>query len=216
MHSFAFCAALGPVGVYLLVLGALNLGRRPRVASGARESAALFLALAGFVVVGPMQLFLPQSAAASYGVALWALLALGYFLAVTLGILVAPPRLVIYNCDTATIRPILERLAIELDPTALWAGDCLAMPRLRVQAQLQGFALLRNVSLLAVGGDQSDRGWRRLEQALREALAAVEAPRNPAGLTMVATGLVILSIVAQKTFQNPQALAQGFLDLLRL
>jgi hypothetical protein len=114
------------------------------------------------------------------------------------------------------LRPIVERLAAQLDPDAHWAGASLALPRLNVSAQLDEFALLRNVSLASVGRDQSDRGWGLVEQALRRALADVDCPRNPAGLTIIVTGLAILAIVAHKTIDDPQALAQGFFDLLRL
>jgi hypothetical protein len=216
MRAFAFCVAFGPVGIYLLVLGAINLARRPRMVSGARDSAALALALAGFVAVGPMELFMPQSAAARYGVWVWAMLLAGYVLAVGLGALLAAPRLVVYNCDGGQMRSLLAERAAELDPASCWAGDCLSMPALGVQLRCQDFAALRNVSLVAVGAAQSHRGWRQLERALRSSLGELDSARNPPGVTMVGVGLLILAAVVHRTLDNPQAIAESFFDLLRL
>ena len=51
--------ALGPLAVYLLLLGFVNLSTRPFVTTGARDVGALGLAIAGLIVAGPMELFLP-------------------------------------------------------------------------------------------------------------------------------------------------------------
>ena len=53
--------ALAPVAVYLLLLGMINLSARPLVTSGLRDSAALGIAASGFVIAGPMELFLPET-----------------------------------------------------------------------------------------------------------------------------------------------------------
>ena len=41
VEAFQLCVALGPVAVYLLLLGAVNLSRRPLLVSGVRDAAAL-------------------------------------------------------------------------------------------------------------------------------------------------------------------------------
>src|SRR5437763_15545678 len=66
--------ALGPLATYFLVLGGINLSRRPVLASGGRDAAALALALIGLVVTGPMELFLVEEAAVLYGGWVWAIM----------------------------------------------------------------------------------------------------------------------------------------------
>ena len=67
MEPFHQCLALGPVAIYLLLLGVINLARRPLVVSGGRDAAALGLALSGLVFVGPMALLFPEGLAAHFG-----------------------------------------------------------------------------------------------------------------------------------------------------
>ena len=216
MQAFSFCVALGPLAAYLFLLGVINLSRRPRVVSGFRETAALGLALSGFVVVGPMQLFMPEPAAAYFGSYVWGLLIGFYALTLVLAILLSKPRLVIFNLKGPQLRPVLAELALRLDGQARWAGDSLAMPQLGVQLHIDEFPSLRNVSLVATGDEQSFGGWRELELALRAELRRCEVPLNPPGLTLVICGLIMLGAILQKTLENPQALARGLFNMLRL
>lgn len=216
MQSFSFCLALGPLAAYLLVLGLMNLSRRPWVVAGSRETAALALGLAGFAIIGPMQLFMPEPAAARFGSLVWGLLVGFYALMVLLAILLARPRVVIFNIKLSQLRPILSELALRLDNQARWAGDNLALPQLRVQLHTEEFAALRNVSLVASGDEQSFSGWHRLEDALRAELRELTVSRNPPGLTLVLCSLIMLAAMLHKTLENPQALAQGLIQLLRM
>src|SRR5688572_189670 len=93
------CVALGPLATYLLVLGAINLSRRPLLTTGGRDAAALALALAGLAAAGPMELFMPERAAVYIGGWVWVLLLTVYFLAVVLLILSMRPRLIVYNSN---------------------------------------------------------------------------------------------------------------------
>ena len=63
MNPLNLCIMLGPVGIYLILIGSLNLGRRPFLTTGARDLLALAIAISGFVLIGPVQLFMPQPAA---------------------------------------------------------------------------------------------------------------------------------------------------------
>ncbi len=160
MQAFSFCAALGPLAAYLFLLGIINLSRRPLVVSGFRETAALGLALSGFVIVGPMQLFMPEPAAAYFGSLVWALLLGFYGLMLILIILLSKPRLVIFNLKLSQLRPVLSELALRLDSQARWAGDSLSLPQLGVQLHIDDFPSLRNISLASTGDEQSFSGWR--------------------------------------------------------
>ena len=145
MDPFRFYLALGPVAIYLLLLGAVNLSRRPLLVSGGRDAATLALAVSGMVIVGPIELFAPLGAAQA-GPYVWFLLLALYALCATLALLLLRPRLVIYNISVDKLRPVLATLVEQLDTDARWAGDSLVLPGLGVQLYVDSFAMLRSAS----------------------------------------------------------------------
>jgi len=178
MEAFQLCVALGPVAVYLLLLGTVSLSRRPLLVSGVRDAAALALAVSGMALIGPIELFVPFDAAGQFGPYMWVLLLALYAMGAALWLLVLRPRLVIYNVSVDFLRPILAEVVSRLDADARWAGDSLAIPELGVQLCMDGSGLLRGVSLVSAGGRQEPAGWRRLESALGAALARGSRPQS--------------------------------------
>lgn len=215
MDTFSACVAFGPLALYLLTLGAINLSRRPLVVSGTRETLAVGLALAGLVIVGPMQLFMPQEAAARFGQYIWLLLAAFYALSLALVIILSRPRLVIYNISAEHLRPILDETARRLDPDAAWAGQAVSLPLARVHLRLECFAPLGSVSLVAVGDDQSVGGWKRLEVQLRQKLRETAPAAEAHGFWLAIGGLAILLALAFWAVDDPQTLAQGLRRMLQ-
>jgi hypothetical protein len=211
-HALARCAAIGPVAVYLLLLGGINLARRPCVVSGARDTAALCLAAVGLVMVGPGELFYPVAASIRLGAFVWVLLCSMYLLGVVLLLLVVRPRLVIYNISTDELRPVLAEVVSKIDPDARWAQDSLSLPGLGVQFHIESLPRLRNVSLISSGPSQNYQGWRRLELALTSGLARIEVPRNYGAMGLVSAGLILLSFVVLTISRDPQAVAAAFHD----
>lgn len=209
MDPFDWCVGLGPVAVYLLLLGAVNLARRPLVVSGARDAAVLALAGSGLVVVGPLELFFPVHASISYGPAVWLFLIGLYALAVVLVLLFMRPRIVVYNVPVEELRAVVARLAVDLDHEARWAGDALALPNLGVQLHVEQVAGLRNVSLVACGPDQNPQSWRRLEIALAAQLATVEVPRSRRALALLAAGVALCAALVLTIARDPYAVAQS-------
>jgi len=215
MDAFRLCLALGPVAVYVVLVGAINLSRRPLLVTGARDATALGLAVSGFVIVGPMELFLPEAAAARYETFVWVLLLGLYAFCVALALLLTRPRLVIYNISADRLRPILAELVERLDADARWTGDILILPGLGVQLHVDYLMALRNVSLNSVGPHQNHAGWRRLEAALGAALRRVEVARNPRGASFITAGVLISSMLALIIARDPQAVVQALFDLFR-
>jgi hypothetical protein len=215
MDAFRICLALGPAAIYLLLLGMINLSRRPLLVSGVRDVAALALAISGLVIVGPMELFFPYAAAARFGSNVWLLLLGLYAMCVVLVLLLLRPRLVIYNISVDKLRPILADLVARLDSDARWAGDSLVLPGLGVQLYVDSFASLRSASLISAGGNQSQQGWRRLEIALGDALTREEVARNSRGVSLLAAALTIIAALIWAIAQDPQAVAQSVLDVAR-
>ena len=211
MDPFRLYLALGPVAVYLLLLGAVNLSRRSLLVSGGRDATVLALAVSGLVIVGPMELFAPLGAAQA-GPYVWLLLLALYALCVTLVLLLLRPRLVIYNISVDKLRPVLATLVDGLDSDARWAGDSLVLPGLGVQLYIDSFSVFRSASLIAAGGNQSHSGWRRLETALGDALTREEVPRNLGGITLMGTAMLIVAAIIATIAEAPQAAAQPLLD----
>jgi hypothetical protein len=213
------CLAFGPLAVYLTLLGAINLARRPLLVSGARDAAALGLALSGLIVVGPLSLAFPELLALRMGPAgfryVWIVLLAVYALCLVLVLLVLRPRLVIYNISVDQLRPILAELVEQLDPEARWAGDSLALPALGVQLHLDNTAYMRTVSLVSAGPKQDERGWGRLESALRAALRSVAVPRNPRGVTLMSLGLFMGGMLAWSVASYPQEVARTLYEWLQ-
>lgn len=223
MDSFRLCLALGPVAVYLLLMGLINSLRRPFLVSGTRDAATLGLAVSGLVFVGPMELFMPVRASIAFGPYVWAFLVVLYVLSLVLVLLLSRPRLTVYNLTPEELRPVLADLIGRLDPEARWAGDSLYLPQQGVQLHMEGATAMRNVSLIASGAKQNHLGWRRLEQGLRAALADVEVPRNPRGISLLSASLLIGLGLLLAVWRDPQpvaqslsAIGQSVLHMLRL
>jgi hypothetical protein len=215
MDPLHLAIALGPLAVYLLVLGLVNLSRWPRVATGARDAAALGLAISGLVVAGPMELFLPEPAAWRFGAYVWLLLLSLYGLCVTLVALVLRPRLVIYNVTLEQLRPVLAETAAALDKDARWAGMSLVLPTLGVSLYVEASPATRNVQLISVGPRQSYGGWYQLQCALATALRDTATAPNPLGVGLVALAVATAALVAYQTLSQPAAVAQALQEMLR-
>jgi hypothetical protein len=216
MDAVHLAVAFTPLAIYLLLLGVVNLGRRPVVTTGVKNAAALGLALVGFVAVGPMGLFVPDAAVFAFGPWLWLLLLAFYVLCVTLWILLARPRLVIFNATAEQVRPVLAEVVAKIDSDVRWAGDSLMLPQVGLQFHLEPYLPMRNLSLVAVGDRQSFTGWQRLERDLRAALKQVEVSRNPRGFSFLTMGLVLLSWPSYLMLRDTSAVARKLAEMLHM
>jgi uncharacterized membrane protein len=210
------CLALGPLAVYLLLIGVINLSRRPFLVSGNRDAAALGLALSGLVIIGPIELCLPTAAVARFGPIAWVLMVVVYVLCLILVLLLLSPRLVIYNVAADQLRAVLADLAGRLDSEARWARDVLVLPTLGVQLHLDTCRSMRNVSLSSVGRSQNPLGWQRLESALGVALGRASTARGARGVLLVAVAVLMVFGLGYAVASDPQAVAEAFFDMLRL
>ena len=218
MDPFRFIIALGPLAIYLMLLGYVNLRRTPLVTTGTRDTALLAFAVVGLVIVGPLELFMPQEAIVRFRSAsiVWALLLGFYSLCVTLFILLSRPRLVVYNVTPEHLRPILADLAARMDESARWAGDSLAMPQYGVQLHLEAFAPTRTVTLKPNGIEQSISGWQRLDAELSQVLRDAPVSPNPLGYVQITAGLLILSAALGWMCWQPELFEQAMSQMLRL
>ncbi|MBN1908446.1 MAG: hypothetical protein JW818_01790 [Pirellulales bacterium] len=215
MDPFALCLALGPVAIYVMLLGMINLARRPFLVSGSRDLTALGLAVAGLFIIGPIQLFFPQAASVLFREYVWIILAILYALGVSLVILSVRPRLVIYNISADELRPILADVVQRLDPEARWAGDSLTLPTLNVRLHFEASSFFRNLSLVSSGPHQDPLGWRKLETTLAEALRGFAVPRNVRCISLIVIGVLLAGYLGWVAAIDPQQTAQSMLELFR-
>lgn len=216
MDPLHLCIAMGPLSVYLLLIGRLNLRRHPSLTTGTRDFIALSIAISGFVISGPLELFMPETAAVFFRFWIWPPLICLYFLCAILLAMLMRPRLVIYNMTAQQLRPILEAVATQVDSRGNWAGHSLVLPQLGVQLHIEAFPAMRNVQLIAVGHNQDLNGWRHLRLQLREALRNVQVKANPRGFSFVFFGLFISGMIAYAVASEPREVAKALYDFLRL
>jgi uncharacterized membrane protein len=216
MDPFRFCIAAAPLGVYLLLIGLINLRRRPFVTTGARDAAAIGVAIAGLVIAGPMELFFPESAAGRFGSYVWLLLLAFYGLCVSLIVLLMRPRIVVYNLSPQKLRPIIADIAMRLDPKARWSGDSLLLPTLDLQMHLEGNSWMSNSQLVSVGDRQRFESWRLLEKQLRQQLGAIRSETVVFGVTLVMASLVLAAISIIWMVNQPEAVREALADMLRI
>ena len=196
MDSLHFCIAVIPLAVYLLLMGLLNLRRRPFVTTGARDAATLGIGVVGFVIAGPMELFFPEGAASQFGPWVWLSLIVFYGLCVSLVVLLMKPRLVVYNVSLEEMRPILSKIAMEMDPKSRWIGDALVIPALKIHMHVEAVEWLRNVQMLAGGNQQSMEGWLRLERELKQHMSKVAVGPNIMGIPFIIASIALAVTVA--------------------
>jgi len=207
VDPFRFAIAVVPVAAYLLVLGWINLRRRPLLTAGGSDLAALGTALSGLMCVGPLELFRPEAATAEFGNYIWPILLAFYWLWLALVVLIVRPRLVVYNVSAEELHPVLAEAASRLDPDARWAGNSLALPHLGVELHLESFDLMRNVSLVSNGSRQSLDGWRRLARELAATLKPVRVKPNPRGAGFVLIAVALLAASLTQMLTHPTDLA---------
>jgi hypothetical protein len=209
IDPFRLTIALVPLAAYVFVLGLINLHRRPFLTSGGADLTALGIALLGMVFIGPLELFRPEALTIEFGNYIWLFLLLCYGLSLVSIVLLARPRLVIYNISPEELHPVLAEAAARLDADARWAGNHLALPALGVQLHLDSFDFMRNVSLVSSGGRQDIDGWRRLARELSLSLRPIRVKSNPRAVGLLLASLVLLATCVAHMVENPSEVAQG-------
>lgn len=205
--------AFVPLASYCLLIGIINARRRPFLTTGGADLAALGAALSGLVLVGPIELFRPEDASAEYGSYVWLFLLVLYWLTVWLVVLLARPRLVVYNISGEELRPILSEAARAIDPDARWAGDSLSLPTQGVQLHLESFDFMRHVSLIASGPKQNLVGWQQLSSQIFQRLEPLRVAPNPRALGIVLFALLLLAASMGHMMVHPQRVAQSVQEI---
>lgn len=217
MSSLQIAIAITPLVVYLTFWAAVRIWGRAKVISGMADAYLLGIALSGFFLVGPLNLFLPEAAASRFGGFVWLLLLTLYFLVLSLLVLLDRPRIIIYNASFDQIRTLLSVIAEEVDKDTRWAGETCAMPQIQMQFHIAQSRWTRTVQLVAVGWCQNFTAWRSMEERLRYELAPVQRRSlRLSGLALLAAALVLTLIATYGIYRDYDQMAQALTDFLRL
>jgi hypothetical protein len=213
VDPFRLAIALVPLAAYILLLALLNARRRPFLTSGGSDVTALGVALTGLIFVGPLELFRPEAATREFGNYIWLFLISFYWLWLLLVVLLARPRLVVYNISLEELRPVLVDAAARIDSEARWAGNHLMLPTLGVHLHLDSLDLMRNVSLVSSGGRQNIDGWRLLARELARSLTPLRVRRNPRAIGLLVVSLALLVLSTTQLWMDPVETAQAMREV---
>ncbi len=218
MDSLHFCIAVTPVGVYFLFLAWINWGRRSRVYCGVRDLGMLALGGAGLAIVGPLELFLPESTAFRLGPYAWLLMIGLYGMGALLVVLSVRPRLVVYNTTIDELTPHLSKIVQEMDPQSRWVGHGIVLPTRGIQMHMEESSSMRNVQLIATGGEQDHSSWSALRSRLCTALGKKDAAvvRNPNAAVFLLMGLMLLAVVIKSVMLEHELMASSLHEMLRI
>lgn len=214
--AFPILLALLPLGAYLVLMGIIRLYGRPLVTTGGRDTFALAMGISGLAAVGPGELFFPSAAGASFGPAVWPLLAMLYFLLVSLVILNNRPRLVIYGIRDANVLQPLLLACQKIDAGARLdeAAGTVALPELGVHLRVVPHRGSDSADIETFENNISTQFWQVLLTELRTQIAGVPSAPPAAGVVLALAGLVMLGIVALQLVQQPSQVVQGLRDWL--
>lgn len=214
--AFPILLALLPLGAYLVLMGLIRLFGHPLVTTGGRDTFALAVGISGLAAVGPGELFFPSAAGASFGPAVWPLLAMLYFLLVSLVILNTRPRLVIYGIRESTIITPLFLACQKIDSSARMdeAAGTVSLPELGIHLRVVPHRGSESADIEAFESNVSPQFWRVLLNELRTQVALVPSAPPAAGVVLALAGLVMLGGVALQLVQQPSQVVQGLRDWL--
>lgn len=194
MQFLSPLTALGPLSIYLIFLGLVNLSSKTRLLTGRQDFIALSLGVSGLIVVGPMQLFLPQEAMIRFGSNAWYPLILLYLFCTMWLFLLNRPRLILYNLKKKDLFCFMEHIVRREKWTVHAHGNVMQITEIGIQFEIISFAAMKNITLRATRAEQSMPGWQVLRKALLTEFQTHHAGFNRGGVFFVACGLIVAAV----------------------
>jgi hypothetical protein len=214
--AFPILLALLPLGAYLVMMGSLRMLGRPLVTTGGRDIFALSVGISGLAAVGPGELFFPSAAGATFGPAVWPLLALFYFLLVVMVILNSRPRLVVYGVSGQILAQPLLRACQRLDPQSVVDGSAgtVTLPSHAIHLRIKPHGMSDSADIEAFEANVTPMFWRLLLAELRKEVALLPTTAPASGGLVTVVGLAMLLLVALQVVRAPRQLVEGLRDWL--
>ena len=194
MHFLSPLTALAPLGVYLFFLGIINLSSKTRVLTGRQDFIALSLGISGLIIVGPMQVLLPQAGMIRFGNSVWYPMAILYLFGTTWLLLLSRPRLILYNLGQDKFSELMESVVDREKWSVRWHGNILQINEIEIQFEILPSVSMKNITLRATHSEQSNAGWRILREVLRSELQSQHSKFNGFGFLLITCGLIIVVV----------------------
>lgn len=183
-----------PLIIYFLLLAFFNSRSHSVLLSGIQDEALLLFALVGIVFVGPVIFLVPINALMFWGVGIWPVLVLFYFLVAFMLTVRQGARAVFYNADSGQVLEVLERVSN-------WEGFEISENRTIIKMTeniyllLQESVFFRSVSLSVTGSltvQQMEQWHQILFDLKKESVQMKVKNKFPALIGM--TGIFFLVI----------------------
>lgn len=186
------CAiALGPLGLYWVMIGYLYQRPSPMLLNAAQDTLLFGLGGVGLVLIGPMELFFPNAAYSVLGSWTWFFLLCLYGFVVLLVSLNRRPQWTLYGASAAAARGILARTLEDENIEHAWHDFILVVPELGIQAIVEpANPTDRAAHLSRCGRVQDILGWHRLEKLITKRLP--NEPSTRGGVPWILVGLAML------------------------
>lgn len=212
IDPFTILLALLPLIGYLVVFSVIRLSGRALVTTGGRDFAALAIAIAGLLAVGPAELFFPTAAATMFGPIVWIALAAFYGLSVSLITLTSAPRVVVYGRTPDEVFKPLLAAAKKLDLAARGDSELLqvSLPTIGIRLRVDGQRAIDHSQVVAFEPNVSLKFWNRLLAGLREEVHETTAPVPRRGFGMLLVALFLSVLLLWQSFGNRELVVEGF------
>lgn len=212
IEPFPALIAFTPLIIYLFAFATLRIAGLAWVSTGARDLAAVLMAVSGFIVIGPMELFFPNATASYLGAIVWAPLILLYLLLACLLILSSKPKLIIYGRTMDDVYPALVRAAREMDAGTIENGEQMQvhLPNLKAHFRIEAAPGHDCLSVIAFEPLLPPGVWSSLRKQLRTHLKTTAAPRPRHGWLMLSVASALTYYLARYLFAEPARVVEGF------
>lgn len=209
---FSMCVAFVPLTIYLLVLGANRAFGRAIVISGGVEVLMMGLAIAGFVAVGPAQLFFPQAAVMVFGWKVWLMLAAFYVLCLLLVALTVRPRVSIVGRTSDEAFPAVVRAAQSIDNGAEIDERKMEvfLPAKSIRLRLDAIPKVDHVSVLAFEPRIPHRFWPDFSRALKQEIKTTQSVSDGRGLGVLGWAAALIAWLIYQVVPATDQFADGF------
>ncbi|MEM7316751.1 MAG: hypothetical protein AAF497_26760 [Planctomycetota bacterium] len=213
---FTIVLALLPLIGYLTVIGMVRVSGRVLVTTGGRDTAALGIAICGFMAVGPAELFFPHQFATVFGPLVWVALATFYALCVALVALTGAPKLVVYGRTPDELFEPLLRAAQRIDAAAKGDESTLSvtLPAAKIHLRLDGQRGVDCAQVTAFEPGVSLRFWSLMLGNLRTEVRQSPAPLPRRGFGMLLAATVLGGILVWQGFGYQELVVEGFREWL--
>ncbi|MFO0013663.1 MAG: hypothetical protein ACK553_13030 [Planctomycetota bacterium] len=192
MDYLYYAIALGPIGLYWMMVGYLYQRPHPMLINAAQDTLLFGLGSVGLILIGPMQLFFPNAAYSILGAWTWFFLLCLYGFIVLFVSLNRRPQWTLYGANAAALRGILGRVLEEQGIEHAWHESILVVPELGIHAMVEPANVSDRAAQLTRCGRQQDiAGWHRLERLVTAKLESESSSRG--GLPWMIVGIAVVA-----------------------